>query len=113
MYQGLPFAPYQDPWVLLKRQYLDDICMSNRIFANPVQNSSTSISLPLNLSYGGLRGVSYMNGNNLSTSSNISASQRKPSTIIRRLNGATWYAQTAARAVNQVLIFKMVISKCI
>ena len=55
MFVGIPFAPFLDPWVVLKKQYLDD----NKRLAS--------------------------------------------AGTVKRLNGQSWYVQSASRAVNQAV----------
>lgn len=99
---GLPYAPYQDPWVILKKQFLDDRCarpptaILNPQSAN-TSDCSSSISLP-NVT------------KPLGPHSQPAPAKEMGSTksVQRRLNGAGWYSQAAARAVNQVRRFKYV-----
>lgn len=93
---GLPYAPFQDPWVVLKRQFLDELC-----FQQPsvqIQHANvTSI------------GSGYASA--MVPKIAPSAQPVKPVTsgsvgfrsAVRRLNGEAWYAQSASRAVNQAI----------
>lgn len=75
---GLPFAPYLDPKVKLKREFLDAARASEK--ARPSDD-------------GGFGNAKQ------STETNTGPAQRVPST----LSGAEWYNQQAHRAVNQAI----------
>lgn len=85
---GLPYAPFQDPWVVLKRQFLDELCF---------QQPSVQTQVSVTNGYSGYAQVSLP----------PKVLAPKPSvgfrSSVRRLNGEAWYAQSASRAVNQAI----------
>lgn len=101
---GIPFAPFMDPWVALKKAYLDRKTMANAL---PTSNPAAAPGGP---------GVVANVENNLWASAVANAAIAKPSSgqevgfqagpkgvAIKHLTGQMWYNQSAARAVNQCL----------
>ncbi|RYH21162.1 hypothetical protein EON65_21345 [archaeon] len=102
---GIPFAPFMDPWVALKKAYLDRKTMVNALTPILVNNAAP----------GGPVTVANLE-NNLWASAAANAPAVKPNsgqeagyqagpkgTAIKHLTGQMWYNQSAARAVNQCL----------
>lgn len=60
---GIPYAPYKNPWVALKKQYLDEICKPHPSAQQSIKSNSSSvvkaasikqqISVPFSLEGGG------------------------------------------------------------
>lgn len=92
---GIPYAPHLDPWVQLKKQYLDDK------IAPPPQ--------PVKLAAGGAAAASNVPSYAEICSSTAAAAVKSASLAPRytggkRLSGQAWYNQSASRAVNQVTL---------
>lgn len=94
---GLPYTPFQDPWVVLKRQFLDESCF---------QQPSVQVAIP-NTYAGYAQAVGSGSGSMGLLSMGQTKTTANPATgfrsAIRRLNGEAWYAQSASRAVNQAI----------
>ncbi len=71
---GIPYAPHKDPWVVLKKEYLDHTARNNNIAGALMKNATHGTSL---------------------MRQGLSVQQQS-------LTGQTWYDQSAMRAVNQV-----------
>lgn len=46
---GIPFAPFQDPWVMLKKQYLDEKASTKTLLSTSVPNSSMTTAVSIGL----------------------------------------------------------------
>ena len=108
---GIPFSPFMDPWVVLKKQYLDDNCKQKGLFF-----SSVPATIPGRTSTG--PSSQYQPSDQLKPSSLIVSgtmqninpkgqTNYRPGTSEqssgKRLSGQAWYVQSASRAVNQAL----------
>lgn len=82
---GIPYAPNVDPWVVLKRQYLDDRC----------KKSSSNVPHSLAVS-------NVMSTSTLPTHTSSIAIKPSASSALK-LDGQAWYNQSASRAVNQAV----------
>jgi hypothetical protein len=114
---GLPYAPYLDPWVVLKKNYMDERC--NKVVANQLMTPITTAD-PYKSS------ASYSSVSNsvdafMSTVFKPSSVQYPPqvtkpaimtpavtmpppmSKSAFKLDGKAWYDQSASRAVNQAI----------
>ena len=89
---GIPFAPHMDPWIQLKKQYLDNKCRTS--------TSSVGIASKVKSTY-----PPENQTHALQMSQNLVNQQNKGlnSANIHKLNGQSWYNQSAIRAVNQAL----------
>lgn len=83
MILGIPYAPHLDPWIVLKKQHLDDAMQPKGTF-EPPQLTPQAQAMRL------LSGTS-------------SGTFSTPSTTRAKLSGQGWYVQSASRAVNQAM----------
>lgn len=131
MIAGIPFAPHMDPWVILKRQFLDDRerLREQQAISSSISGSTFS-SLGSTSTTSALKNAALPYGNSLSVVPGWGGSgsaiadktrpippppppantipvkySKMPSEI--RLNGQSWYNQTASRAVNQVQLVRI------
>lgn len=87
---GIPYAPFADPWVVLKRKYLDEKLKSS--------HGTNSYALP--------PPNPYSSGSQLPHFDELVKVQRAQVTSglpRTRLSGQEWYGQSALRAVNQAI----------
>lgn len=103
---GLPYAPYLDPWIVLKKQYLDDrIKSSVALKSQQVLNNANSSGVMHNnysLSSAATLGSSFLqNTGRVVSSKPIQASLNVPQSS--HISGQDWYNQSATRAVNQAI----------
>lgn len=128
---GIPYAPYFEPWVVLKKRFLDD----QRLASQAVTMTAPAVPAPVAVTAGpmvstsasaymdGIRAASNnagVNGNNvynnpynsmLTTFQQQHQQQRqqwsmkgvKSCSATKRLTGQQWYEQSAIRAVNQAI----------
>lgn len=116
---GIPYAPHVDPWVVLKREYLDSRLSgkltSNNDIATPLMTASSGgiakagpLILGSSHPYGKPAGTSSIYSSVTSQQITASTNSAQPiSAPIGAVNGCisgqTWYDQSAMRAVNQAL----------
>ena len=87
-----------DPWVVLKKQYLDERSGVNK------QNNAMMAANTFDLT--NARHLNpFLNDNSTSQAfQNYNNNFKPPVPILRStLNGSSWYIQSASRAVNQVI----------
>ena len=96
---GLPYAPLLDPWVVLKKQYLDE--RFNGISMAMVKNPQSMGPSATNRWSSALNQVVTTSISNPSLPAN--ALQSSVTTSGKGISGQTWYEQSAVRAVNQCL----------
>eukprot|EP01035_Chromulina_nebulosa_P020423 gene20423-26502_t len=93
---GIPYSPHTDPWIILKKQYLDE-----KISKTP---TNTSNQIDSNMKY--LNNWINKNHSTISISNNPKYIQTKTNSDINKadcLSGQDWYHQSAIRAVNQAV----------
>jgi hypothetical protein len=129
---GIPFSPFMDPWVVLKKQYLDDNRKQKGLFfsstpsssapaVKPAANkpaqykppmqyqpSSSAQYKPSSLILSGTMQTIKSGGSGQPAPQSSSTSAVAQSSSGRqggsqRLSGQAWYVQSASRAVNQAL----------
>jgi hypothetical protein len=83
--EGIPYAPHLDPWIVLKKQHLDDAM-------HPKALTESSALTPQ------AQAMRMLSG----TSSTV-FSGNPPSSSRNKLSGQGWYVQSASRAVNQAM----------
>lgn len=71
---GLPYSPHMDPWIILKKQYLDEKVKLGKMSVTTSANAGNQTMI---------------------TKNNTGKSSY--------LTGQEWYQQSAMRAVNQVI----------
>ena len=116
---GIPFAPINDAWVVLKKQYMDE----NSVVTTPAAVTNVPPCLPVVAAPkigGWATAVSVIGGNGIAPVVDVHAPvappdkwafqrtlpiQRSSSTErkLPTLSGQQWYTQAACRAVNQAL----------
>lgn len=129
---GIPFAPHVDPWVVLKREYLDEKASHKTTSAvaiapPPVASPALQgpVAVPPTMNTAGAAGNSWLQAKIASnptvssvaapipttSSGNVAPQIPQPSTnnagsvsiSQSKLTGQMWYQQSACRAVNQAL----------
>ena len=99
---GIPFAPPYDPWVTLKKQYLDE-----RSLSTSSSQSATTTAMSLSSVANDDKSKPSVNNNNHPPSyiSDVSGTNilNKSTASVKRLDGQGWYLQSASRAVNQAM----------
>lgn len=124
MVTGIPYAPHVDPWVVLKREYLDSRLSGK---SNPAPAAVTTKSHPYGPSartggiakagplvlgsshpYGkspGTTGYSSVSSHQITAAVSASGGANAASsmTTAGHISGQAWYDQSAMRAVNQAL----------
>ena len=113
--EGIPFAPFMDPWVMLKKQFLDDKTVAAA--ASPTLmpgvpptggggNASSGVDI---VSAFHRQGTPAITGTN--HASDVVQPPPPPAPVVTAaakgkttptLTGQAWYSQSAGRAVNQV-----------
>lgn len=96
---GIPFAPHMDPWIVLKKQHLDETIQSKGTLQTSVEYSpqvqaQKMLSGTSSTVFSSSTSSSSSSSNNTSNGHNSSQS---------RLSGQGWYIQSASRAVNQAM----------
>ncbi len=112
---GIPYSPPNDPWVSLKKQYMDERCIrrvdvasvssegsapNGTGWASAVQNSNKGFGSGLLAPGWGAGGYEAMSRKEPTNGFGASKSISATSTM---LTGDQWYKQSACRAVNQAL----------
>ena len=127
---GIPFSPFMDPWVVLKKKYLDDNCQQKGLFFDstptsgqdakkhilnkpqykpPAQYQPSSQYKPSSLILSGTMQTIKPGGGQVvshavsGTAASSSSNSRQQNNSSQRLTGQAWYVQSASRAVNQAL----------
>jgi hypothetical protein len=96
--EGIPFAPYMDPWVVMKKSYLDEkVTRNHSIVSSTVSTAGNSWALAKQSTAHPSSAVAAVS---VSTTTSAVAVANKGTSI----NGQTWYNQSASRAVNQVCL---------
>lgn len=107
---GIPYAPHMDPWVVLKREYLDSrlsgvVKSSSQLAQGGVTTGITKAG-PLLLGphpYGRpINSTPYVSVTSQQITAAAGASPGLPAGV-GNISGQTWYDQSAMRAVNQAL----------
>lgn len=115
---GLPYAPYLDPWVVLKKNYMDERC--NKVIANQLMTPITSTDPnKTSTSYSSVSNSvdAFMSSVFKPSSVQFPLQENKPSMMVPvantmpppasksafKLDGKAWYDQSASRAVNQAI----------
>lgn len=95
---GIPYAPNHDPWVVLKKQYLDERII--KINSNNSLNSTPTASQVVPANFTSDKNLWLKAKGN---SSVYPPSPSSTSSTSQLLSGNLWYNQSASRAVNQAL----------
>lgn len=128
-YPGIPFAPYMDPWVMLKKQYLDEKCAAAARPPAPTTLPGTAAavvgsadsaivsSFHRHIAPSAYPAVMAPPPPPLANPvlppapaayppapSAVVASQPAQKPAVVTLTGQNWYSQSAGRAVNQVFL---------
>lgn len=101
---GIPFAPTHSPWVVLKKQHLDNCRTRGRdsaasqalLVQSLLQRSSIYAQLDMTAS-------ASVSGNNATKAQFVGGKQALQPTTEPPLTGSDWYFQSASRAVNQAI----------
>jgi hypothetical protein len=94
--QGIPYSPPVDPWVVLKRQFMDD---NGRI---PVPPNSSALTTA----------QAFTAGSSVLVYPPPKQHAAPVTPSVRRVTGQEWYEQSAIRAVNQVLLDFVSVFEC-
>jgi hypothetical protein len=112
---GIPFSPFMDPWVVLKKKYLDDNCKNKGLHfsSNPTTTGGQQVAVkaeqykpPAQYQPSSYKPSSLiLSGTmqNIKPGGGQTALQSAGGSPAKRLSGQAWYVQSASRAVNQAL----------